>query len=178
MSLSRPHFFALVAILLSCSALPAAAELTYTYNGQKYSGAQQALAAQRRDLDAQVAAVPTSAGPIHAKALIVLPDRDRLRPLAQAVLKTPLSADALSYAVEFTRDTLWSVANAIVKARVFDAVQILERNDTVQPPFDGYDYLIWYDKRFFLTPKNTHKYQRVTDPCPSGSAVCWWCCWV
>jgi S1-C subfamily serine protease len=138
-----------LALFLAAAALAplGARAATYPYNGQKYGTAEQALAAHQRDLEAEMAMVKPSPPPAPGKVLIVIPDRDRLRPLVTGFFKTVPSPDALSYVTEFERQQLWAVANAIVTAHLFAAAQIVERNDTVLPDFAGYDYLVWYQVR-------------------------------
>jgi hypothetical protein len=125
----------LLVVLLSAILAPlgASAATAYTYDGQKYASAREALAAHQRDLDRQIAAVPQAAAPVPGRALIVLPDRDRLRPLVAGLFKAAPSEDLIAYGIEYTHQTLSAVANAATDARLFTEVQVVERNDTVAP---------------------------------------------
>jgi S1-C subfamily serine protease len=125
-------------------ALGAHAETTYTYNNHRYTSPAEALADYQRDLDNQITAVTVSPTPVAGKALIVLPDRARMRPLVTNTLGTAMTAEATAYLVAWRHRYLWAVANAIVRARLFQTIQIVERNDTVEPAMDGYSYVIWF----------------------------------
>ena len=135
--------FLLPAVLAGC-AQPAGARVTYSYNNQKYSDPADALSAQRNDLAAQVAAVPIAAAPIAARAVVVLPDHDRLRPLVRTLVagKGAVTGEAFNFAVEAERQILQAVSDAVVRSRLFTSVSVIERNDTLQPAVDDYDYLI------------------------------------
>lgn len=144
------HFRALALVgmvlvgLSMMGAARAVAQGTYSYNSQKYSSAKDALAAYQHDLDTWIAAVPAAPAPVPGKVLIVLPDRDRLRPLVLSGVKGAPAAEGVAYVVEGRRQFLWAVANAIIKAHVFEQAQIAESNDTLQPAFPGFDYIVWY----------------------------------
>jgi S1-C subfamily serine protease len=118
----------------------------YTYKGEKFDSANGALAAHKRDVDAQVAAVTPVPSPLHGRALLVIPDRDRMRPLIRAgVFKsTNPTPEALDFAVDFTRQMLRGVSEALARGRLFDSIAVVVRNDTEQPSIESYDYLVWY----------------------------------
>jgi S1-C subfamily serine protease len=132
---------ALASLALSMSG--AHAETIYTYNNQRYPTAAAALADFQRDLDARITAVTVSPTPLAGKALIVVPDRARLRPLILSTASAAVKADP-DTPVAFRHRYLWAQANALMRARIFQKAEIAERNDTVAPVMEGYDYLIWF----------------------------------
>ncbi len=118
--------------------------VTVTMDGRKMTPSE-ALAASRTVTEQQVAAVPVATDRIPGRVLVVLPDRDRLRPLAMAQIGQAASNPA---AVEYTIDSrligIRGTADGLTKSKLFDSVTVTERNDTEDPAFDGYDYLVWF----------------------------------
>ncbi|HJT08532.1 MAG TPA: serine protease [Stellaceae bacterium] len=134
----------MAAVVAACVQQPAS-RTTYSYMNQKYSDGASALAAHQRDIADQVAAVPIAAQPAGGRALLVVPDRDRLRPLMRSLFKTRVPTDEqLDWAIDFERQALQGVSDAVVRSRIFQSVTVLERNDTAQPAIDTYDYLLFF----------------------------------
>jgi S1-C subfamily serine protease len=135
----------LTAALAGCVQQPVASKPTYTYMNQKYADAASVLAAHQRDLAEQIAAVPVSPAPVGGRALIVVPDRDRLRPMMRGIFKNGAPSDEqLGWSIDFERQSLNGVSDAVVRSRLFQSVTVLERNDTAQPAIDTYDYLLFF----------------------------------
>jgi S1-C subfamily serine protease len=133
--------FMLVALALGLS--DAHADVNYVYNNQKYTSAAAFLADFRRDLDYRLTAVVVSPKPLPGKALIVVPDRDRLRPLIMSTATAATKADPetpITARYAFIR----AQASAIARARIFEKTEIAEQNETIAPAMEGYDYLIWF----------------------------------
>jgi S1-C subfamily serine protease len=139
----RDTSIALALLTLASGLSEAHADVNYVYNNQKYTSAAAMLADFRRDLDYRLTAVVVSPTPLAGKALIVVPDRDRLRPLIMSSASPATKADPdtpITSRYLFIR----AQASAIARARIFEKAEIAERNDTVAPAMDGYDYLIWF----------------------------------
>lgn len=131
---------------LASSLTAARADVNYVYNNQKYTSAAAMLSDFRRDLDYRLTAVAISPTPLKGKALIVVPDRDRLRPLVMSTATPGTRADPetpISSRYIFIR----AQASAILRARIFEKADLSERNETSAPEMDGYDYLIWFQVR-------------------------------
>jgi S1-C subfamily serine protease len=144
-SLKLSAIFLAAVVVAGCVQQPVASKTTYTYKSQKYTDPASALAAHQRDVDAQLAAVPVEAAPVGARALIVVPDPDRLRPMMRGVFKTIApTSEQLGWAIDFERQALHGVSDAVVKSRIFQSVTVEERNDTAQPAIDTYDYLLFF----------------------------------
>ena len=139
----RDTSIALALLTLALGLSEAHADVSYVYNNQKYTRAAAMLADFRRDLDYRLTAVVVSPTPLAGKALIVVPDRDRLRPLIMSSASPATKADPetwISSRYLFIR----AQASAIARARIFEKAEIAERNETVAPGMDGYDYLVWF----------------------------------
>jgi len=134
-----------LALLGLASGLSSAhAEMNYMYNDQKYTSAAAMLSDFRRDLDYRLTAVAVSPTPLKGKALIVVPDRDRLRPLIMSLASPATKADPetpITARYLFIR----AQAAAIGRAKIFEKAELSERNDTAAPAMDGYDYLVWFE---------------------------------
>ena len=143
MPVLRDALLALTLVALCLGLSDAHADANYIYNNQKYTSAAAMLADFRRDLDYRLTAVAVSPTPLAGKALIVVPDRDRLRPLIISSASPATKADPetwISSRYLFIR----AQASAIARARIFEKSEIAERNETVAPAMEGYDYLIWF----------------------------------
>lgn len=125
---------------------PAATLRNVTYNNHVYETGAAALEAVRQDQAKVLAALPKEADPVRGKVRIVIADRNRLRPLAQIPGKT-LSQAAVDYLIEFRWLGEREVADAIVKAPVFERASLVEQNDTVDPEAGDADFLVWYRVR-------------------------------
>ena len=140
----RDIWMGLALLALASGLSNAHAEVNYVYNNQKYTSAAAMLSDFRRDLEYRLTAVAVSPTPLKAKALIVVPDRDRLRPLIMSVASPATRADPdtpITSRYLFIR----AQASAIMRARIFEKTELSERNDTAAPAMDGYDYLVWFE---------------------------------
>jgi S1-C subfamily serine protease len=140
----RGLLLALAFLGLAARLSGAHAEVNYVYNNQKYATAAAMLSDFRRDLEYRLTAVTVSPTPLKGKALIVVPDRDRLRPLVMSMATPAIKADPdtpISSRYLFIR----AQASAIMRARIFEKTDLSERNETTAPATDGYDYLIWFE---------------------------------
>jgi S1-C subfamily serine protease len=119
--------------------------ITITFaDGRKFNSAAAALDAHRADGAEQIAAVPVFADRLAGKALVILPDSDRLRPLAAAGFKGDYNNQMLDYEIRLRQLLLNNVVGALRKSNLFDLIDLIERNDTENPGFEGHDYLVWY----------------------------------
>lgn len=130
-----------------------------TYNGANYGADEKGwLAAQKANEDSFVAQLATESDPIKGRALVVLPDHDRLRPLVAqqeaAAQKHPVAGRALDVAIDRAQMNLGELSDSIVKNAAFQTVTVSERNDVVNIPTTNTDYVIVYEVRTLL-PNNT-----------------------
>ena len=129
-----------------------------TIDGTSYSTAAAALDALRLANAGYLDQLKREAEPLHGRALIVVPDHDRLRPLvaqqAQIALKKPVLGEQLDFYIDQNRQTIHQLADALVRAQAFDAATIVEQNDTRNPDIGSADYLVWFQVRT-VNPDNT-----------------------
>jgi hypothetical protein len=93
----------------------------------------------------QIAAVPAATDRIPGRALVVLPDEDRIRPFILTVMgQAAASPPAVYFTLNAELIALRGDADGLRQSGLFDSVDVVERNDTEDPGFDGYDYLIWF----------------------------------
>ncbi|HUK09369.1 MAG TPA: serine protease [Stellaceae bacterium] len=133
--------FAAVLLCLLAGPAPAA---TFKYNGQTYTDGDAALAAAKRDMAARAQKITPSANPIKGQALIVVPDNARVLPWVRGNLRTTFDEGSLSFVARYQQLLLRNIADEIVRARIFEQATVDERNDTIQPSLDRYDYLVWF----------------------------------
>ncbi|MBV8650073.1 MAG: trypsin-like peptidase domain-containing protein [Alphaproteobacteria bacterium] len=116
----------------------------FILDGQRTTPAR-ALKQTEAGTKVQVAAVPAAADRIPGRALVVLPDADRIRPFVlTAIGQAASSPQAVYYAVHAELISLRADADGLRQSGLFNEVNVVERNDTEDPDFDGYDYLIWF----------------------------------
>jgi S1-C subfamily serine protease len=142
----RDILFGFALLGLASALSDAHAEMNYIYNNQKYTNAAAMIADFRRDLDYRLTAVVVSPTPLKGKALVIVPDRDRLRPLIMFAASPATKADPetpITCRYLFIR----AQAGAIMRARIFDKAELVERNDTSAPAAEGYDYVVWFEVR-------------------------------
>lgn len=120
-------------------------------NGQVMTP-EAALDASNRAFAAQVAQIAIEGKPIAKSVRIVLPDHDRLRPLAAQALKRP-GGGAVEFFAERDRLALHELADVLAHSQLFSSTAIVEQNDTVAPDPAGADYLIWFQVRS-VAPNN------------------------
>jgi S1-C subfamily serine protease len=123
-----------------------------TVDGTRYTTARDALAAQQRFSDTALEGLPPEAAPLHGKALVVTPDRNRLRPFILQRSPT-LTGEILEYRIDEYRQNLLAEAAAVSRSKAFDSVSTAELNDTVAPDIGKADYLIWFQIRS-VSPNN------------------------
>lgn len=114
---------------------------------------EAALAATSRSYAALLPQIQTESEPIGRTVRIVLPDHDRLRPLAAQLVKPPGSIGAIEFFAERERLELHGIADVLARSRLFSSATIVEQNDTVAPDPAGADYLVWFQVRS-ITPTN------------------------
>jgi S1-C subfamily serine protease len=123
-------------------------------NGVAYATPAAALEALRQNSAKLVDGLAGEADPLKGRALIVIPDHDRLRPLAAQqglmLFKRQVIGEALDYNIEMERQNIRVMADALVKSRTFEASTIVEQNDTRNPEIGDADYLVWYQVRTLL----------------------------
>lgn len=138
------------------------------------------LAARKSAIDKQVAGIATESDPIKGSVLIILPDHDRLRPLVAQqqtiALKRLVTGQALESLVDEEQQGLHELSDAIVKNGAFQTVTVEERNDVIDLPTSGTDYVIVYQVRTLL-PNNTGAWlggwlvRRAGNPLTQGASV-------
>jgi molybdate transport system substrate-binding protein len=130
-------------VLLALWMPDASAEIFLQQDGLSYTDPKEALDAIQRDLDRQSALVAVSSSPLAGKLLVVLPDRDRISHMLPFRVSN-LSEDARNFLIDSFQRRLHADAKAIVKAHPVGQIDIVERNDTVDPAFEDYNYIVWY----------------------------------
>ncbi len=136
-----PLNLALIAFAAGC------ASTKYHYNNQKFSSADQALAKQKSDIDAILAAVQPTTTPVHGKALVALPSRDEIRKhhIRLSGNLSALRSDALDYVCVATEAEQEMLCTAIQKRAVFDQVTVVRVNEPVAAAIGENDYLLCRD---------------------------------
>jgi S1-C subfamily serine protease len=129
-----------------------------TVNGVVYTNTTDALAAVRASQKSAVQGLAKEPDPIKGDARIIVPDHDRLRPFVQQQLvqqlKRNVTGAALDYYIEFERNQILAMADALVQAQAFEKISVTEQNDTRNPEIGAADYLVWYQVRTTM-PDNT-----------------------
>jgi S1-C subfamily serine protease len=128
------------------------------FNGVAYASADAALAALRDIQAKQILGLAKDVRPLPGRALVIIPDRDRLRPLIaqklQQMLKRPVGGEALAFNIEVEHQEVRAMADALAQARPFETVTVVEQNDTRDPDIGDAGYLVWFQVRT-LAPDNT-----------------------
>jgi S1-C subfamily serine protease len=123
-------------------------------NGVDYATPAAALEAKRQANQRTLDTFAKSPEPIKGRARVVVPDRDRLRPLVaqelQQQLKRPVAGDLLEFEVASRQLDLRTFADALDKAGAFETVEVVEQNDVRNPDLGTMDYLVWYQVRTTL----------------------------
>lgn len=144
--------------LQSCAPQQTAAPGAVTINGVRYPNADAGLAALQITKSNIIAQIPAETDPIKGTALVIIPDHDRLRPLTNQQMTTALKkvppAGSVDFVSSANHQDLRELADALVKNGAFQTVTIEERNDVVDLPTTGPDYVIAYQVRTTL-PNNT-----------------------
>ena len=132
---------------------------TIRIDGIGYHNTRAALDAVRLSLAAKINALRPVRVPVAGRLRIVLPDRDRLRPLvAQKVFfrsrngngqpaRAAFTSEMLAFYADVERLNLHAMADAMVKGGAFKSVKLVEQNDTRDPEIGDADYLLWYQVR-------------------------------
>jgi S1-C subfamily serine protease len=127
-------------------------------NGVTYSSEAAALEGRREDKDKLVAGLTREPDPIKGRAAVIVPDRDRLRPLIaqteQQLFKRPVAGEALEFFVDEAQQDMHETADALVRSNAFESVTVTEQNDVLAPDIGSADFLVWYQVRTVL-PNNT-----------------------
>src|SRR5262249_3211428 len=127
-------------------------------NGVEYHSLDAALAVRQAEHDKVVAQLPVESDPIKGRALVVLPDRDRMRPLMaqqeNLAYKRVVTGQALDWFVSETEQNLQELADALVKNKTFERITVVQRNEVLNPPDEGADFVVWFQVRTAL-PNNS-----------------------
>jgi S1-C subfamily serine protease len=134
----------LVACLSSCAPINAPGRLTVTVDGVRYPSPEAAIAAQQQIAEAAIAGLPEERDPLLGKVLIVLPDRDRLRPYELFVNHGTLTPAALDYFVDVNHMLERMTVDALLKNHTFQTAHVTEQNETDNPDIGNADYLVWF----------------------------------
>ena len=149
-------------------------------HGVRYPNADAALVALQGTKTNIVAQIPAEPDPVKGTALIIIPDHDRLRPFTNQMLTTSLKQFVPVTTVDFVNNAasqdVRELADALVKNGTFQTVTIDERNDVINLPTTGADYVIAYQVRTSL-PNNTGVWvagwnvRRIGNPQAIGAAA-------
>ncbi len=127
-------------------------------NGITYPSEAAALESRREDKDKLVAGLTRESDPIKGRVAVIVPDRDRLRPLIaqteQQVFKRPVAGEALEFFVDEAQQDMHEAADALVRNGAFESLTLTEQNDVLAPDIGSADFLVWYQVRTAL-PNNT-----------------------
>ncbi len=134
----------LVACLGACAPINAPGRLTVTVDGVRYPSPDAAIAAQQQIAETAIAGLPEEHDPLLGKALIVLPDRDRLRPYEIFVNHGTLSPAALDYFIDVNHMLQRMAVDALLKNHTFQTALVTEQNETDNPDIGDADYLVWF----------------------------------
>ena len=132
---------ALTGGLGGCAHQAGQSEISINYNGKTFTSLDAFRATYMAEFTAQLDGVAPLPDRIGGKALIVLPDADRLRPIA--VASNHATANNIDAFVAYHQSAAQSVADAMRRANLFDSVQVVVQNDTENPTGYGYDYVVW-----------------------------------
>ena len=174
------------AVLQGCAPQPGQAGATapianmnFVVNGVATNEAG-ALATRKSAFDKQIAGLAVESDPIKGRALIVLPDHDRLRPLVaqqqSILLKRQVTGQALEAMIDEEQQNLRELSDSIVKNAAFQTITVSERNDVINIPTADTDYLIVYQVRTLL-PNNVGAWvggwivRRVGNPQGLGASI-------
>lgn len=116
-------------------------QINVTFNNKTFTSLDAFRAAYMADFTSQLDGVAPMSDRIGGKALVVLPDTDRLRPIAMAA--DHATANNVDAFVAYRQMAAQNVANALLRANLFDSVQVVVQNDTENPTGYGYDYVVW-----------------------------------
>lgn len=125
----------------------------YAVNGTPYATAQQALDAGWQISNGYIQALQPQAAPLPGKARIVIPDRDRLRPLVAQGIVRFFIGEALDFRIDLERQELLLDVAALKQGKAFATIVTAEQNDTIAPDIGDADFLIWFQVRS-ETPAN------------------------
>lgn len=120
-----------------------------TYHGHRYATADEALEAERHDLATMVDGVTKEPKPLKGRALIVVPSSEAVDAIIdpetrQLIAGFGLSGDGMRAAIEHRRLVLRADADALVKARLFEAATVAELPDVHAPDIGKGSFLVWY----------------------------------
>jgi S1-C subfamily serine protease len=130
-------------------------------NGREFSTPAAALDAIRLSYNESLGALMVEPDPVSGRARVIVPDRDRLRPMVQQTfMRTPtiMSTEVLEFYVNNSRLGIRANADALVKSNAFEKVTVVEQNDTLNPDVGDADFVIWYQVRN-TAPDNTGLWQ-------------------
>jgi len=119
-----------------------------------YPSVAAALDAIKRNNERYVDGIAVEPDPMKGSLRIVLPDRDRLRPLVLQESKQAVQGEALDFLIESRQLGDRSAADSVIKAKEFTAVTIIEQNDVLDPGPGNAEFVLWYQVRT-AQPNNT-----------------------
>ncbi|MGD0651860.1 MAG: hypothetical protein ABSA97_12100 [Verrucomicrobiia bacterium] len=135
----------LAALALAAAVLAGCTTRTYLYEGRQYRSAAGALEAQQRTAEAMLNEIPAIPQPVRAKALVVVPRRDRI--FSDAVVLTGNAARLSKEQVEFVITSIEAAQRfqyeALKKRNLFETVEFQQTESPEATKFNGYDYLIY-----------------------------------
>jgi len=127
----------------------------YIYNDTKYPTPEEALAAQSKEYEEQLAHIEPAAERIGGRALVVLPDRARYIDMIVALPMYKRTHESSLNYVAATNEALdLQLANILKKRNFFDQVDVQRVHSNVAPQSDA-DYVIW---PYMGNPRRTEWY--------------------
>jgi len=122
-----------------------------TVDWVSYPTAAAALEALSHNYTVMLDKLTPATDPLKGQARVVVPDRDRLRPLVSQQLtqqlKRPVIGEALDYKIDQARLEIRAMADALMRSQAFETASIVEQNDTRNPDIGDADYLVWFQVR-------------------------------
>jgi len=132
-------------LLTSCQPVNRAQpRFTVSIDGVPYPTPEAATAARQSSAETAIAQLPAEGDPILGHAVIVLPDRDRLRPFAFSRSRTLPQPAATDFFISDNQMLERETANALMKNRTFETALVHEQNDVLNPDMGAADYMVWF----------------------------------
>jgi len=113
------------------------------WQGHQYRTADEFREAVKDLHDKQLEAIAPMSDRIGGRVLVILPDPDRLRPVVMTWAHN-VSPPVMDLFIEYDQKDDRTVAEGVKRSNLFDSVEVVERNDTENPPDTGYDYVLWH----------------------------------
>lgn len=122
--------------------------IQYTYDGVKYPGRGEALAAQQRDIDKALAGIVPVQNPLGGSATVILPSLAVAN--ARGVIRMgspgPMQDEIASFIAESLVTSWYGNVEALRRGRVFSSVSVASVDNPAEvSKTAGGDTVIWFD---------------------------------